>query len=451
MTQRLLPPAPITSVSDYIAVGGGAGIGAARDVGPTAAIETVRSAGLRGRGGAGFPTGIKWEGLAGADSALKYVVCNAAEGEPGTFKDRWLLRTNPYQVLEGLAIAGFVTGAQQCFLGIKAKFEWEISRLEQAAAELTAAGLIGDIPISIVEGPDDYLFGEEKALLEVVEGHDPLPRLHPPYVQGLFESTGGPAQPAVVNNVETLANVPWLLAHGAAWFRSVGTDQSPGTMVFTIGGDTVRHVVVEATLGTPLFELVEEHAGGVAAGRGVAIVTNGVSNRPLRPDQLEVPLAYEAMRAVGSGLGSGGFTVYDETTCVVQVAVAHSGFSARGSCGQCPPCKLGTEAITDRLRSLAPGTGAVRNLEEIAAWTTQVTDANRCGLGAGEQAFVRGILDEFAPAVADHIGGHRCRRVRPVPVIEDWDDVNRRFFYAADPSLALDRQEKLQGDRRTQT
>jgi NADH:ubiquinone oxidoreductase subunit F (NADH-binding) len=435
VTQRLLPQAPITSVSGYIAAGGGAGISAARDSGPAAAIETVRASGLRGRGGAGFPTGIKWGGLAEADAGLKYVVCNAAEGEPGTFKDRWLLRSNPYQVLEGLAIAGLVTGAQQCFLGIKAKFEWEISRLEQAAAELTGAGLIGDIPITIVEGPDDYLFGEEKALLEVIEGHDPLPRLYPPYVQGLFESTDGPVQPALVNNVETLANVPLVLAHGADWFRSLGTEQSPGTMVFSVGGDTNRHVVVEAALGTSLSELVEEHAGGVAAGRGVAIVTNGVSNRPLRPDQLEVPLAYETLRALGSGLGSGGFTIYDDTACVVAVAVAHSGFSARGSCGQCPPCKLGTEAITDRLRSLAAGSGVVRDVEEVAAWSTQVTDANRCGLGAGEQAFVRGILDGFAPAVADHIGGHRCGRVHPVPVIEDWDDVNSRFVYAADPSL----------------
>ena len=435
MTQRLLPQVPITSVSDYIAAGGGVGISAARDLGPAAAIETVRASGLRGRGGAGFPTGIKWQGLAAAEAAHKYVVCNAAEGEPGTFKDRWLLRSNPYLVLEGLAVAGFVTGARECFLGIKAKFEWEISRLEQAAAELTAAGLIGDIPISIVEGPNDYLFGEEKALLEVIEGHDPLPRLYPPYVQGLFERADGPAQPAMVNNVETLANVPLVIAHGSDWFRSLGTEKSPGTMVFSIGGDTGRHVVVEASLGTPLSELVEDHAGGVAPGRSVAIVTNGVSNRPLRPDQLGVPLAYETLRALGSGLGSGGFTIYDETACVVEVAVAHSGFSARGSCGQCPPCKLGTDAITDRLRALATGTGAVRDVEEIAAWSTRVTDANRCGLGAGEQAFVRGILDGFAPAVADHLGGHRCRRVHPVPVIEDWDDVDGRFVYAHDPLL----------------
>mgnify|MGYP001812168554 FL=1 len=435
MTQRLLPAAPVTSVSDYLSSGGGAGIRIAATLGPVAVIEAIRSSGLRGRGGAGFPTGIKWQGLAAAEAVDKYVACNAAEGEPGTFKDRWLLRTNPYQVLEGLAIAGLVTGARQCFIGIKAKYEWEISRLEQAAAELTAAGLIGGIPISIVEGPDDYLFGEEKALLEVIEGHDPLPRLYPPYVQGLYERTDGPAQPAMVNNVETLANVPWILAHGPDWFRGVGTEQSPGTMVFSIGGDTSRHAVVEAPLGTPLSGLVEDHAGGVASGGGVAIVTNGVSNRPLRSDQLEVPLAYETLRAVGSGLGSGGFTIYDESACVVAVAVAHSGFSARGSCGQCPPCKLGTEAITDRLRSLAAGTGAVRDVEEIAAWSTRVTDANRCGLGAGEQAFVRGILDDFSPDIAEHVGGHRCRRAHPVPVIDDWDDVNGRFLYAADPLL----------------
>ena len=227
MTQRLLPQVPITSVSDYIAAGGGAGISAARDLGPAAAIETVRASGLRGRGGAGFPTGIKWQGLAAAEAAHKYVVCNAAEGEPGTFKDRWLLRSNPYLVLEGLAVAGFVTGARECFLGIKAKFEWEISRLEQAAAELTAAGLIGDIPISIVEGPNDYLFGEEKALLEVIEGHDPLPRLYPPYVQGLFERADGPAQPAMVNSMVAMTTIPSLALNTGRLVRAKVTVMSP--------------------------------------------------------------------------------------------------------------------------------------------------------------------------------------------------------------------------------
>ena len=357
---------------------------------------------------------------------------NAAEGEPGTFKDRAILRRDPYQVLEGLAVAAYATGAAQMFVGIKEKFTSEQDRLERAAAELSAAGLLGDADLTIVPGPDDYLFGEEKGLLEVIEGNDPLPRLFPPYVRGLFEAPNGPAQPAAVNNVETLANVPHIVANGAGWFRSLGTGDSPGTMVCTVGGDVAVEAVAEVELGTPLRWLIEEVGGGTRPGRKVKMVLSGVSNAPLTAEDLETPISFEGMRGVGSGLGSAGFIVYDETTCAIRVAAAASAFLYRGSCGQCPPCKLGTGAITERFLAIALGAGSVQTFDEIAASAIRVTDANRCGLGAGQQALARGIIERFSDDAVHHIQGGDCPSDRPraITTIEDWDMAAGRFIYS---------------------
>ena len=209
-------------------------------------------------------------------------------------------------------------------------------------------------------------------------------------MRGLFETPNGPAQPAAVNNVETLANVPHILANGADWFRSFGTEDSPGTMVCTVGGDVVVEAVAEVELGTPLRWLIDEIGGGTRPGRRVKMILSGVSNAPLTAQDLEAPISFEGMRGVGSGLGSAGFIVYDDTACAMSVAAAASAFLYRGSCGQCPPSKLGTQAITERFRSIALGAGSVRDLDEIAAWSIRVTDANRCGLGAGQQALARG-------------------------------------------------------------
>ncbi len=416
----LLPTEPIASLDAYVAAGGGEGIARAREIGPDAVIEEVRASGLRGRGGAGFPTGIKWRGLARDDADRKYVVCNAAEGEPGTFKDRWLLRRNPYQTLEGLAIAAFAVGAAEAYVGIKARFMQEVAALKRALEEMSEAGLLGDLAVGIAEGPDDYLFGEEKAMLEVIEGRDPLPRLYPPYVLGLFAgdmagvgagSVGGSlraSNPTVVNNVETLANVPHILKEGATWFTAHGTERSPGTMVFTVSGDVRYETVVELELGTPLSFLVFGPGQGLGAGRRVKAAVSGVSNRPVAAAQLDVPLSFEALAAIGSGLGSGGFVVYDDTRCMVQVGHALSGFLAAESCGQCPPCKLGTTNIAASFGRLAGGEGDGGDLDEAAGWIARVTDANRCGLGAGQQALAAGILELFPADAAHHLDGGTC-------------------------------------------
>ncbi len=417
----LLDDEPVRDLAGYLRKGGGTGLRWASAQPPHEVIETVRASGLRGRGGGGFPTGVKWQGLADSNARFRFVVCNAAEGEPGTFKDRWLIRNNAYQLLEGLAIAAFAVGAERAFIGIKDRFVDERAVLETAAAEMAAAGLIGEVTIEIVPGPDDYLFGEEKGMLEVIEGRDPLPRLYPPYITGLFERPGGEAQPAVVNNVETLSNVPHIVARGADWFRSFGTAQSPGTMVCTVSGDIRHPTVVELEMGTSLRHLVDVAGGGPRPGRQVKMVVSGASNAPLPGAALDVPISFEGMAEAGTGLGAAGFIVFDDTACAAEVGAAVSRFLYRGSCGQCPPCKLGTEAITEAFSRIGTGAGAGRDLEDAAAWVIRVTDANRCGLGAGQRAFAEGLMRHFAEELVAHAEGEPCESMRNIVVAPLYD------------------------------
>ncbi len=426
MTERFLLPETEITLEDHLARGGGAALERAHVIGPEAVAAEVRAAGLRGRGGAGFPTGIKWEGMQ-EEERPRYLVCNAAEGEPGTFKDRSLMRRDPYQLIEGVAIAAFSIGAEAAFVATKASFAREVGRLEQAMAEMSAADVVGEIPIALVTGPDSYLFGEEKGLLEVVAGRDPMPTLYPPYVRGLF-AEGVESHPTVVNNVETLSNVPHILRNGPDWFRSIGTEDTPGTMVFTISGDVVTEAVVELPMGTPLSDLVFGVAGGPVPGRSIRAVVSGVSNAPLAADLLGTPMDFGSMRRVGSGLGSGGFIVYDDTACMARVAATLSGFLADESCGQCPPCKLGTGALRDRFAALADGTARPGTLEEIAAWTTRVTDSNRCGLGGGQAVLAAGFVSAFGEELVLHLDG-TCGRDRTeiLPALVDYDEASGRF------------------------
>lgn len=425
---HLLPDSPVADLDAYRAAGGGAGLERALESDPADLMAEVRSSGLRGRGGAGFPTGIKWQGAAEEDADHKYVVCNAAEGEPGAFKDRALIRRNPYQLLEGLAIAGRAVGAEDVYIGIKERFEPETERLQAAATEMAEEGMLDHVELRIVAGPDDYLFGEETGLLEVIEGRDPLPRLYPPYIQGLFTDQDNPVRPTVVNNVETLSHVPHIVAHGSEWFRSFGTDDSPGTMVFTVCGDVDNETVVELELGTPLSYLVHGPAGGVKEGRKTKLAVSGASNRPLTSPELDVAMSYEAMERIGSGLGAGGFIVYDDSTCVVEVAEVLSTFLYEGSCGQCPPCKLGTQAFKERFGHITSGSGTVEHIEEAVAWLRRVTDANRCGLGAGQRFLAAGILDQFVEDVVTCMdGGCPGHRGLETPMLYDWDPESGRF------------------------
>lgn len=442
---RLLPPQPFTTLDAYLATGGGNGLAGARAIGPEATIAEIEASGLRGRGGAGFPTGTKWRSVASGGGPARYAVANGAEGEPGTFKDRALLRTNPYAALEGLLISAVATDAQAAFLAVKASFETELVAVGRALAEIEAAGWLDDVSLTVVTGPDEYLFGEEKALLEVIEGKEPLPRWLPPYLHGLFaagpqlgwqadpESDIGPDaggdehgqggeghNPTLVNNVETLAQAAWVMAHGSDAFRSVGTQVSPGTVLCTVVGDVVRPAVVEAPMGTTLGEVIES-CGGVAEGRAVKALFPGVANTVLTGDHLDTPLTYEDLEGAGSGLGAGGFVVYDDHACMVEVAAMVSRFLYVESCGQCPPCKLGTGEITAILDRLREGQSAPTDLGEIEKRLRFVADGNRCYLPVQEQTVIASILRRFPEDVAAHLEGW-CPSARtevPVPKVVD--------------------------------
>jgi len=426
----LLDDEPLPDVDAYRSAGGGQGLAAAHERGPEAVIDEVDRSGLRGRGGAGFPTGLKWRSVANHPWATHYMVCNAAEGEPGTFKDRWLIRHNPYLVLEGLAIAAFAVGAAGAFVALKASFEQETARLRRAAGEMRAAGLLGDVPIEIVTGPEDYLFGEEKAMLEVVEGRLPLPRILPPYQVGLFAARGAP-NPTAMNNAETLANVGPILREGADWFRRLGTDESPGTMLFTSCGDVVRPGVYELPLGTPLRTLLEEHAGGTPEGRAVKAVFPGASAGILPGAALDTPMAFETMKAAGSGLGSAGFIVYDETACMVAAAAAFSRFLAVESCGQCPACKQGCLTITEHLDRIEGGEGSDDDLDKLLSRCRSVTGGTRCALPDGEAVLVASVVEKFGEEFTAHVDrGCPSPRDLPIPKLADFDEDTGQFVYA---------------------
>jgi len=436
----LLPEKPITSIEAYLSTdAGGRGVAAAQRLGPSATIAAVSASGLRGRGGGGFPTGQKWAGIAGQSGTRRYVVCNGAEGEPGTFKDRALLRANPYQVVEGLIIAAFAVGADETFICLKASFEREIAAVTRAVQEFQSAGICTDCTVNIVAGPDEYLFGEEKAMLEVIEGKPPLPRLLPPYVHGLFASgpqegwetsasavTGRPsgANPTLVNNVETLANVPRILAHGADWFRSRGTSESPGTIVATVVGDVVAPDVGEVELGTPLRAVIDAVGSGVASGRSVKAVFSGVANPVITAEHLDAPVSYEGLEQIGSAMGAAGFIVYDDTACMVDAAYRFSRFLSIESCGQCSPCKIGSGEITERLERIETGVGAVDDFTVIERWLDRVTDGSRCYLAVEERVVVSSILRAFPGEFADHLDAYTCTTAarRPMPKLVDLAD-----------------------------
>jgi NADH:ubiquinone oxidoreductase subunit F (NADH-binding) len=440
MTGHLLPARRVTTLDEHLATDiGGLGLQRAQALGAAATIEEVTRSGLRGRGGGGFPTGRKWAGIATQTEGRRYLVCNGAEGEPGTFKDRAILRADPYQVVEGVMIAAFAIGADEAFICLKRTFEREIEAVTRAIREMQEAGICEQCKVTVVLGPDEYLFGEEKAMLEVIEGNPPLPRWFAPHEHGLFAtapqlgweattSRGDVARPGpnptLVNNVETLANVPHILVHGADWFRSWGTAESPGTIVATVVGDVVAPDVGEVELGTPLAAVIDAVGSGLRPGRSVKAVFSGVANAVLTPDRMRAPLSYEGLAAAGSGMGSAGFIVYDDTTCMVEVASLFSRFLSVESCGQCPPCKIGSSAITGHLERLETGTGDDSDLEGLARWLARVTDGNRCYLAVEEQTVVSSILRAFPTDLVEHVERGACPRPRrlSVPKLVDLTD-----------------------------
>jgi NADH-quinone oxidoreductase subunit F len=430
---RVLPAEPRTTLDAYVTAGGGRGLEAARALGPEAVIAQVEAAGLRGRGGGGFPTGTKWRTVAGyaAGSMPAVVVVNGAEGEPGTFKDHAIMRANPFAVVEGALIAAFAIGADRVVIAVKETFGRERELLEKAIAEVSAAGWSQDVAIAVATGPSEYLFGEETALLEVLDGRPPFPRIAPPYRQGVDEvgpdpaepagtemaeeDRAGAAPPALANNVETMANVPGILAEGAAWFRSLGTAESPGTIVCTITGASRAHGVAEVAMGTSLADVIDAVGGGAAEGRTLVAAMSGVANPLLPAARFDTPLTYEAMRAAGSGLGAAGFIVFDDTTDLAAVAAGVSRFLAVESCGQCTPCKqdgLALAALLDRIRR---SDAHELDLVAVGDRVATVADSARCFLAEEHQLVLESILQLFPDVLRSHARGDTAG-AEPYPI-----------------------------------
>lgn len=428
-TPRVLPPRPVLRFADYEQAGGGRGLDAAVRLGPDGVIDEIAASGLRGRGGAGFPTGRKWAAVSGNVSPVEptTVVVNGAEGEPGSFKDRAIMRADPYRVLEGALVAAFAVSADTVIVAIKETFTLEAERLRRAIDEIHDAGWARDVELGVFEGPPEYLYGEETALLEAVGGRGPFPRVSPPYRHGAEEFGDEPtssaaqvemaapgemtdAPPTLANNVETLANVPGILAQGAEWFRSIGTDESPGTIVCTVTGHTPRHGVAELPMGTPLRDVIDMIGGGPLPGRRHVAAMSGVANPLILADEFDAPVSYEAMQALGTGLGTGGFIVFDDTTDFVAVAAGVSKFLGIESCGQCVPCKQDGLELADLLERMCSDDANAVDLVELDKRIRTVADSARCNLALQHQ-IVLGSIRQLFPAEAS---AHVTADARPV-------------------------------------
>jgi NADH-quinone oxidoreductase subunit F len=453
LVHRVLYPTPIQSLDEYRKVRGGRGLSAARSLTGEEIIAEIEASGLRGRGGAGFPTGRKWRTVRDyrSGSERTSVVVNAAEGEPGTFKDRTILRNDPYQVLEGALIAARAVKADQVIVATKHTFSVEVARLQAAIGEVTAAGWADGIDIEVFEGPNEYLYGEETALLETIDGRYPFPRIAPPYRRGVREvvessadvgtesglsahvEMAGPghdteAPPTLVDNVETLANVARILARGAEWFRTEGTPESPGTIVCTVTGSTRHHGVGEVVMGTPLGEVIDAIGGGPRPGRRIRAVLPGVSNTFIDGSALDTPVSYEALAAIGSGLGSGGFVVFDDADDLVAVAAGVARFLAVESCGQCSPCKLDGLRVAELLGATTRGEAGPHDLDELRSRIATVADSARCSLATQQQVVAASLLERFPDDVAAHFDGRaRSAEARVVAELVDIDDGGARI------------------------
>jgi len=416
---HVLPDEPVTSLADHIAAGGGLGLAEALRRDRADVIAEVERSGLRGRGGAGFLTGRKWASVLEAvgTSGTPAVVCNAAEGEPGTYKDRALMARNPWAVVEGLCIAMHAVGAPRGVIATKERYPRQAQRLTEARDAMAEEGFGGAAGVEILLGPDEYLYGEESGLLEVVEGKLPLPRILPPYMYGL-QATMQQPNPTVVNNVETLAHVPGILREGADRFREQGTVEAPGTMVFTVVGDVDSPGVYELPLGTPLGTLIVDIAGA----RDAKAIYSGTSNTVIVPGLLDLPLDFDSFAEAGTGLGSGGFVVYGAERCIVAVTAALSRFLAVESCGQCPPCKLHGVELFERLQRLCREGGEEADLQEIRKRCALVTDSNRCYLPVGHALLVQSTLDAYADEFTARLAGPCDHPDVDVPKIIELDD-----------------------------
>ncbi|MCF6159161.1 MAG: NADH-quinone oxidoreductase subunit NuoF [wastewater metagenome] len=390
-----------TSVSDYIAMGGYASLEKIfTEMGPSRVIEEITISGLRGRGGAGFPTGKKWEIVRNVPGDLKYLICNGDEGDPGAFMDRSILEGNPHQVLEGMIIGAYAIGCTKGYIYIRAEYPMAIECVQKAIDQTREIGILGqnilgkgfDFDIEIKKGAGAFVCGEETALIASIEGKRGMPRAKPPYpaTSGLW------GKPTCINNVETLANIPVILEKGASWFNTIGTEKSKGTKVFALAGNINNTGLVEVPMGTTLRELIFDIGGGIARGKKFkAVQTGGPSGGCIPEEFLDTPIDYESLQKVGSIMGSGGLVVVDDRTSMVEFARYFVNFSQDESCGKCVPCRIGTKRMLDLLDKIVSGNGTESDLNLLWDLGNTVKETSLCGLGQSAPNPVLSTLKYF--------------------------------------------------------
>ena len=377
-------------------------------------VAEIRRSGLRGRGGAGFPTGTKWDKVLHHRIKERYFVCNAGEHEPGTFKDRYLLKHYPHQLLEGCLIAAFTVRAKASFIYVNQEYEEERANLEKAIEQARTRGLLGtnvlgtglDLDIELFAGQGSYVAGEETAMLESMQGRPAMPRQKPPFYPTDFGLYG---KPTLVNNVETLCNVPRILRNGAGWFAQVGTEKCPGTMLFSLSGAVNKPGIYEMPMGAPLRRLIEEFGGGVPRGRKVkAVFPGGPSFAMVTADQLDLPMDFESLKKAGTGLGSAGVIVVDDATCMVAQTLHFSNFFKVESCGQCPPCRMGTINLATLMTKIENGEGTQNDLDSLLQLCGFVKGTGYCTLVTGAAVLVQSALRLFRQEFEEHLTLKRC-------------------------------------------
>jgi NADH-quinone oxidoreductase subunit F len=401
------------NIYEYIADGGYQTLSKILQMPPDEIIERVQKSGLRGRGGAGFPTGEKWYLAKTADGPHKTVICNADEGDPGAYMDRTLLESNPHQVLEGMAVCAYAVGAQKAIVYVRAEYPLAVKIVTQAIGQAKELGLLGegilgsafDLEIDVFQGSGAFVCGEETALIQSIEGNRGMPRHRPPYPvqQGLW------GQPTVINNVKTLASIPPIIAHGASWFRTIGTDKSPGTAIFSVVGNIVHAGLVEIPMGVTLRSLIFDICGGIPNRKKFkAVQIGGPSGGCLPEDFLDTPIDFDSLTGAGAMMGSGGMVVMDEDTCMVDVSRYFLDFTQKESCGKCTFCRIGTHHLLHTLERITKGEGRDGDLDQLEALSEDIKNGSLCGLGKTAPNPVLTSLRYFRDEYEAHVQEGRC-------------------------------------------
>ena len=401
-------------IDEYIAMDGYQALGKVlTEMKPEDVIQTILDSGLRGRGGGGFPTGLKWKLAAGNAADQKYVCCNADEGDPGAFMDRSVLEGDPHVVLEAMAIAGYAIGATQGYIYVRAEYPIAVERLQIAIDQAHEYGLLGknifdtgfDFDIELRLGAGAFVCGEETALMTSIEGNRGEPRPRPPYpaVKGLFN------KPTILNNVETYANIPQIILNGADWFASMGTEKSKGTKVFALGGKIEHTGLVEVPMGTTLRTVIEDIGGGIPNGKKFkAAQTGGPSGGCIPAEHFDIPIDYDNLISIGSMMGSGGLIVMDEDTCMVNIAKFFLEFTVDESCGKCTPCRVGTKRLLEILDKITKGNGTLEDIDKMEELCYYIKENALCGLGQTAPNPVLSTLKFFRDEYVAHVVDKKC-------------------------------------------